>query len=954
MTATGKPDDDHEVGRPEPGEPAPSSWLEDDQPSAIPLLPGDDTGQESDQDGSDYELVGGLGRDSEIDDPEDDPEVDSPGTSAAQTGAADDDPEDDAEDDSPEDDAPEPGAPGNPGLLERTLADQTITDLSLADSPRTMVLRPRGSSGKGDAQRDGTDDDTAQGDAAASQEAAPPAPPAPPLVTSTDLTVTDMPAGMQADASTPADLQPPPFPYAQQTPPGGAQVPPPPVNPHGQREATEPTREEYLPHRSPLHPPPEAGFRQEAPPSAPPTASPSPTGLPVQPVQPAQPAPPAQPTPGQSGQSAPPAQPPAAHPSQSPPAHEPFPYAQQIPGTPAAPQHEPFPFPQEIPNAQPAPAAPEPPPWAQQVPGASHAEQGHPAPAAPPPVIDEPWRTVPEGKKGKKKARRGAKKPLLIGLAGLAAAAVVAAGVIVVPGLLDDGEEETGARLAGSVFPLNTAVRTDGRDQKFTAAAASGSTVVAVGGESGSTRTRGLFVVSTDGGRTFASAQVRGGDEGSTATTPPQVVAGSSKKWIAIGSGDGGGTVWTSSDGRSWTRQPDAVGRVFGRGSRVTQVAATGEGFIAIGEKSEKGDFSDAEAAVWTSPDGRQWETRVGDQIGLEVTRASYSLAEVAASGDTVLLKALIKPNNRKPPEYRKVWRSQDGGRTWTVSEVPVPKGSRGLTIGGGEAGFVAVRETGKKSDPEGQAYVSKDGESWSKAGKLELDGYGFTMRILGGSRGFTALVRGGGDVLLAHSTDGRSWRPAGSAPGKPGRFIAGGALAEDRTTLVGHDPGGGDLDPLVAVWDANGRQVPVDPAKIAGVIRPDHAVQALAASGPTAVAVGSGSGDAAVWTSTDGGSWKAAQGLGAAFTRPGAQRLLDVAAGQRGWLAVGYDQVAPRRPLVVVSRDGATWQTADSAAAFGTEKGRNLATNAAASGSAGYVVVGSDGPSAAAWFSPD
>src|SRR5690606_25786699 len=60
------------------------------------------------------------------------------------------------------------------------------------------------------------------------------------------------------------------------------------------------------------------------------------------------------------------------------------------------------------------------------------------------------------------------------------------------------------------------------------------------------------------------------------------------------------------------------------------------------------------------------------------------------------------------------------------------------------------------------------------------------------------------------------------------------------------------------------------------------------------------------------------------------------------------------RRPLVVVSRDGATWQTADSAAAFGTEKGRNLATNAAASGSAGYVVVGSDGPSAAAWFSPD
>ncbi|NED54882.1 hypothetical protein G3I24_28825, partial [Micromonospora aurantiaca] len=67
-----------------------------------------------------------------------------------------------------------------------------------------------------------------------------------------------------------------------------------------------------------------------------------------------------------------------------------------------------------------------------------------------------------------------------------------------------------------------------------------------------------------------------------------------------------------------------------------------------------------------------------------------------------------IKPDNKKPPQYRKVWRSQDGGRTWAVSEVPVPKGSRGLAVGGGSAGFLAVREMKKDDDFYGQAFVSK------------------------------------------------------------------------------------------------------------------------------------------------------------------------------------------------------------------------------------------------------
>uniref|UniRef100_UPI001A956310 hypothetical protein n=1 Tax=Actinomadura roseirufa TaxID=2094049 RepID=UPI001A956310 len=71
------------------------------------------------------------------------------------------------------------------------------------------------------------------------------------------------------------------------------------------------------------------------------------------------------------------------------------------------------------------------------------------------------------------------------------------------------------------------------------------------------------------------------------------------------------------------------------------------------------------------------------------------------------------------------------------------------------------------------------------------------------------------------------------------------------------------------------------------------------------------------------------------------------------GWLAVGTDGAAPRRPLVVTSADGASWQAADGADAFRPGKGQ-LVTYGAAAGPSGYVIVGEDGLSAATWFSAD
>ncbi|MEV5824913.1 hypothetical protein AB0L25_04995 [Spirillospora sp. NPDC052242] len=900
MTATGTPDDDHQGGRPEAGQPGeappPPQWLNDgEQPSgAEPLLPepaplppfGTPLPEEPEEDTnrtvSDLDLSG----------------------MRTQIFKKDDEPAPAGE---PPPLPPFPGAGGDAGDAGEA-PDHTVADSSAWSDDS-------GASGAG---ASGTG--TGEGDA----------------------TMIVGPEVVDSDKTMHVGRQPPAPPVPSPAPPE------PPERPEWEIPA-DATRAEQ-----PIEPETQqiAGSQQ---PAAPPPPEPFPW---------------AQEVPGANAAQ------PSARPPAQPPAPEPFPWAQEIPGVPSqqppangaaphgppapAPAPEPFPWAQEIPGVpspQPPaqPPSPQPFPYAQEVPGANagppapHAP-AQPGPASPPPQIDEPWRTTPQQSAPKKKR---SKKGLLIGVAGLAAVAIIAGGGYAVVTLVggDDGPSGGGdAKLAAAAFPVPGSAQTDGRDQEFGGAAAVGQTVVTVGSEAGAGATRGIFLVSTDGGRTFKSATVQGAAGNAT----PQAVGGGQAGWVAIGAGTTGGAVWTSSDGQSWTRQPDAVGRVFDGGNRVDRIVATGGGYIAMGATSAKGDFSDEEPAVWLSTDGRAWEARVGDQIGLNVQKASYSLVEIAASGDVVLLEGLIKPDNKKPPQYRKVWSSQDGGRTWAASEVPVPKGSRGLIVGGGQAGFMAVREMKDGDTMFGQAFVSKDGQSWTKAGKIAAEGYRSTSRIVGDAGGYTALVARGGDVLLSHSADGTTWKAAGTATAKPGREVTGAAVVNGQTVLVGREPGGGDMDPLLAVWDANGQQVPIDLAKIPGAIRPDHAVQAVGGSDALAVAVGSASGDAAVWTSADGAAWKSAQGLGAAFTRPGPQRLLDVATGKSGWVAVGYDQTAPKRALVVSSQDGATWQAADSAAAFRPDAEGAPTTSGVAAGSAGYVVVGTHGYSASAWSSTD
>ncbi|RFS83633.1 hypothetical protein D0T12_21680 [Actinomadura spongiicola] len=515
-----------------------------------------------------------------------------------------------------------------------------------------------------------------------------------------------------------------------------------------------------------------------------------------------------------------------------------------------------------------------------------------------------------------------------------------------------DGGGDANAQVAGKLFPADPAARSDGRDQELTGVAASGSTVVAVGGEAHPGTYRGVFVVSTDGGRTFKAAEVKGLDGGAPGDAEvPRAVDGGQGGWIAIGTRPGGGVVWTSDDGQVWQRQPDAVGDAFGSGGRVTQIVRTDKGFLAIGEHSRKGDFSDAVPAVWLSGDGKSWEALTGKQVGLPL-RGKVSLEAAAASSGVVLMGSAHTPSPGKPP-FRRAWRSTDGGRTWTPAKIPAPKGTRGLRVGGGEAGLVAVREVKSGKSIYGQVYTSTDANKWQKGGRLQAPGYQWVHQLLPVDSGYAGIVQLSRDLLVVRSSDGRSWQNAGTLPGASNRALLGAAAGGQHTVLVGHDAANGDLNALLAVRDARGTEIPVDPLKIPGAFHNDQAVTAVGGTDTHVVAVGSTGGDAAIWTSADGSAWSRARFPGG-MSRPALQRLSGVVHGGAGWLAVGDGGGPPRRPLVLTSADGSVWKPVDTDPMFDPKGSQALATIGAAAGPAGYVVVGEDGPSGAIWFSPD
>ncbi|GAA4610299.1 hypothetical protein GCM10023195_42170 [Actinoallomurus liliacearum] len=580
------------------------------------------------------------------------------------------------------------------------------------------------------------------------------------------------------------------------------------------------------------------------------------------------------------------------------------------------------------------------------------------APAAAPPTAppggaadDEPW-TPP------KRTRGLPSVPLRPVAIAAAVVVVLGGGAYALFGTGGDEPKKPAAPVpvaADRLFAPDPAAKTSGRSHTLTAVAGAGNSVVAIGSEQGGVYSRAQFLTSADGGRSWRVASVRGADGGDPPPGEyPQLIAGNTGGWAALGLTSAGAVSWTSRDGRSWTRA--AVVGAFGPGDKVNRLVRTGSGFVAVGSATVKGG---TQGIVWTSRDGRSW-TRVGpEQLTPQGGGAPIRVSSAAAFGDTVVaegtLRTTVTVTKKVKKKKRKVtqtvdreafWRSPDSGRSWAPVTVPQAQGSSGNVVAlvATRSGLFAAREgsqtTGSKKHRRTTSFAvifgSADGQTWAPLGRLGTAGYSHLGALRGADTGLAALVPvGGGKTAVLTSADGKSWQHAGDV--SAGRDLTDVVPATAGTVVTGRL---GATDAYLTVTGAGD----VNLGAIPGAVHPELTLTGVVADAGRVMAVGSSNGDAALWTSPNGSAWTRA--TLPAGTPP--RQLADVVHGAAGWLAVGG---AGDRPLTLMSADGGSWQAVPGGKVFG---GSDLTPVAATANAGAYVIVGRRGDSAAAWYSTD
>jgi hypothetical protein len=237
---------------------------------------------------------------------------------------------------------------------------------------------------------------------------------------------------------------------------------------------------------------------------------------------------------------------------------------------------------------------------------------------------------------------------------------------------------------------------------------------------------------------------------------------------LAAGTSGGAAAVWRSTDGAAWTLTtlpPPEDGAT----ERLTAVVASGGGFVAGGNVQSA--TAVRAASFWRSTDGVAWTratTRLPDGPS-EVTG-------IAASGPADLVAVGIAGDERRGTAA--VWRSSDGGATWSSVLSPVLASGRMLAVLSGGPGIVAVGELAAQTGAA--AWFSADGSDWQASSGPGLDNYGLQMVMTAVGRAGSGFVAAGwrtdagnGSAVVWRSSDGRSWARAAQEPSFSGAGLS-------------------------------------------------------------------------------------------------------------------------------------------------------------------------------------
>jgi hypothetical protein len=259
--------------------------------------------------------------------------------------------------------------------------------------------------------------------------------------------------------------------------------------------------------------------------------------------------------------------------------------------------------------------------------------------------------------------------------------------------------------------------------------------------------------------------------------------------------------IWRSTDGLAW-ESLDLPESLF-EGARPTAVTAGGPGYVIVGAwldpTAPREGAAPPRAAVWTSPDGKVW-TRVPNQAGLgvggyidtgegaesggmlDVTATANGFVAIGQSCRTV---NLMETMGLVPTCRPLAWTSDDA-LTWTRidPEIGVHPGTMSAIAAAGDR-VVAVGGAWSRA-PARYTLHSPEGTTWrwgEEAGQPAFEG---VVAIPGT---FLATSHESDQVGLWASADGRAWRLVTAPPTMPaGPPIRDSAVVamEDRVVVVG------------------------------------------------------------------------------------------------------------------------------------------------------------------------
>lgn len=499
----------------------------------------------------------------------------------------------------------------------------------------------------------------------------------------------------------------------------------------------------------------------------------------------------------------------------------------------------------------------------------------------------------------------------------------------------------------------------DQSPQQFVDVASVDTTVVAVGLDNSAGQQRPLFAVSRDAGRSWSRAVVGRSPDATDHEAPLGVVHGAAG-WVAYGSDAAGRPVmWVSSDGTRWARE--STSRVFKTSDWGSVLRYLHGRYYLFGGSTPRTRRTTQRIVMWTSKDGHSWH-RADITTRLPGVAATPWIDDaIVARGELVVAGGVEDNRDQMQPDRIVIWRSRDGGRTFSKDPTSASLGgayrayAAQLALHDGEVLLAAAGDGGSEQryghsswDAVVLGHHRAGAGAWSKY--IDAD---FSSRVE--EQPSTLFAMGGQLVMAANSSNGGEDAMVGVGPDPlsfgvvpaatltgPGvqAISAGVAVGRARAVLVGWDDRSGIERPMVWALD-HGRLSAVRlPADITGG-DPSPEVAALVHLPQANVLVGGSADSPVAWSSTGFSDWRA-RGL-AGKTAPGVDvTVADAARVGRRALAVGYVTEDDHANGIVWTRTRAgRWRSAASSALAGeTESGYGYLEPAAIAGHGSTVVL--------------